>query len=132
MVKKSGRKKVGVLGFSFKEGTDDLRESPLVVLIEMLIGRGYDVRIYDRNVSLARLHGANRAYIEREIPHISRVMCESIDEIVRESEVIVIGNNSPEFRQALQELRADQAVIDLVRISKDPDPLNERYEGICW
>ena len=132
MVKKTGHKKVGVLGFSFKEGTDDLRESPLVLLIESLIGKGFEVKIYDRNVSLARLHGSNRAYIEREIPHISMLMCDSIDEVVRESDVIVIGNNSPEFGQALQHLKSDQAVVDLVRISKCLDPIDARYEGICW
>jgi GDP-mannose 6-dehydrogenase len=76
MVKQAGRRKVGVFGFSFKAGTDDLRESALVAMIETLLGKGYRVKSYDRNVSLARLHGANRAHIEREIPHIATLMCD--------------------------------------------------------
>ena len=104
----------------------------LVELIETLIGKGYQVKVYDKNVSLARLHGANRAYIEREIPHIARLMCDSMEEVVTESEVIVIGNKAPEFRQVLQQLRQDQIVIDLVRILKDIDQLAAQYEGICW
>jgi len=132
LIKRTGNKRVGVLGFSFKAGTDDLRESPLVELIETLIGRGYQVKIYDENVSLARLHGANRAYIEQEIPHIATLMCNSMEEVVTESEVIVIGNKAPEFRQVLQQVRRDQVVIDLVRILKDIDQLDAQYEGICW
>jgi GDP-mannose 6-dehydrogenase len=132
MVRRTGKKKVGVLGFSFKAGTDDLRESPLVELIETLMGKGYQVMVYDKNVSLARLHGANRAYIEREIPHIAILMCSSMEKVLAESEVIVIGNKAPEFRQALQRLRQDQVVIDLVRIVKDMDQLDARYEGIAW
>jgi len=117
-------------GFSFKAGTDDLRESPLVILIETLIGKGYQVKVYDRNVSLARLNGANRAYIEREIPHIATLMCNSIEEVLTESQVIVIGNKAPEF-QVLQ-VRQDQVIIDLVRMLKDIDHLDGQYEGICW
>ena len=132
LVKQAGKKKIGVLGFSFKAGTDDLRESPLVELIETLIGKGYQVKVYDRNVSLARLHGANRAYIEREIPHIATLMCDSMEEVIAESEVIIIGNKAPEFHQALQRVRQDQIVIDLVRILKDIDQLDAQYEGICW
>jgi GDP-mannose 6-dehydrogenase len=132
LIKQVGREKVGVLGFSFKAGTDDLRESPLVELIETLIGKGYQVKVYDENVSLARLHGANRAYIEREIPHIATLMCNSMEEVLAESEVIVIGNKAPEFASVPQQVRQDQIVIDLVRISKDIDGLNARYEGICW
>ena len=86
-----------MLGFSFKAGTDDLRESPLVELIERLIGKGYDLRIYDRNVSIAALTGANRDYILNHIPHISRIMVESIDEVLDHAEVIVIGNGAAEF-----------------------------------
>jgi GDP-mannose 6-dehydrogenase len=132
LIRQTGSKRVGVLGFSFKAGTDDLRESPLVELIETLVGKGYQVKVYDKNVSLARLHGANRAYIEREIPHIATLMCGSLEEVLAESEVIVIGNKAPEFRQVLQQVREDQVVIDLVRIVEDINQLNARYEGICW
>jgi GDP-mannose 6-dehydrogenase len=132
LIRRTGCKEVGVLGFSFKAGTDDLRESPLVELIETLIGKGYQVKVYDRNVSLARLHGANRAYIEREIPHIASLMCDSMEEVVSESELIVVGNEAPEFRQVLDRVRQDQVVVDLVRLWNDIDELDARYEGICW
>jgi GDP-mannose 6-dehydrogenase len=121
-----------MLGFSFKAGTDDLRYSPQVELIERLIGKGYDVKLFDRNVSLARLHGANRAYIEKEIPHIATLMCSSIDDVVAESEVIVIGNRDETFAHVLQKLRKDQTIIDLVRITHDVSSLNGQYQGICW
>jgi GDP-mannose 6-dehydrogenase len=132
LVTRRGKKRIGVLGFSFKAGTDDLRESPLVELIERLIGKGYEVCIYDRNVSLARLHGANRAFIEREIPHISKLMCSSIQEVLDNSEVIIIGNNSAEFRQVLDRINASHEVIDLVRIADDIDSHDSQYEGIGW
>jgi len=132
LVKRTGKKKVGVLGFSFKAGTDDLRESPLVELIETLVGKGYQVKVYDENVSLARLHGANRAYIERGIPHIAALMCDSLEEVLTGSDVIVIGNKATEFRQVFHHLRDDQEVVDLVRIQKDTVDLDANYEGICW
>lgn len=132
LIDKTGKKKIGVLGFSFKAGTDDLRESPLVELIETLIGKGYDVRVYDKNVSLARLHGANRAYIEREIPHIATLMCSSMEEVLEKSEVIVIGNKAPEFSQVPERVNDGQIVLDLVRIQQDVSHLNHQYEGICW
>ena len=131
MVRRSGARKIGVLGFSFKAGTDDLRESPNVALIEMLIGKGYDVAVYDRNVSLANLHGANRAFIDREIPHIGRLMRESMDEVLAHSDLLVIGNKAPEFKDALDSLREDQVVLDLVRITETP-PDNPNYIGLCW
>jgi GDP-mannose 6-dehydrogenase len=132
LIKATGKKKIGVLGFSFKAGTDDLRESPLVELIELLIGKGYHVKLYDKNVSLARLHGANRAYIEHSIPHVSSLMCNSMEEVLADSEVIVIGNKAPEFAAALEQRRQDQIIIDLVRASKDIHTFGAQYEGICW
>ena len=100
--------------------------------IETLIGKGYHVKVYDENVSLARLQGANRAYIEREIPHIATLMCGSMEEVLAESEVIVIGNKAPKFASVPHQVRQDQVVIDLVRISKEIDHLDGRYDGICW
>jgi GDP-mannose 6-dehydrogenase len=132
MIKRTGKKNVGVLGFSFKAGTDDLRESPLVELIEMLIGKGYHVLVYDENVSLARLHGANRAFIEREIPHIASLMRDSMQDVLDESDVIVIGNKSPEFQKVLDRKQNHQKVIDLVRIAKNANASDASYEGICW
>jgi GDP-mannose 6-dehydrogenase len=132
LIKQTGRKKVGILGFSFKAGTDDLRESPMVELIETLVGKGYQIKIYDKNVSLARLHGTNRAYIEREIPHIASLMASSWEDVIAESDVIVIGNNTAEFNQALRSVTRDQVVIDLVRILDNADQIQAKYQGICW
>ena len=113
------RKKIGILGLSFKAGTDDIRESPLVELTESLIGKGYDVRIYDRSISLARLCGGNKEYVERKIPHIARLMVPSLDEVVRHAEVIVIGNKAPEFDDVADRLKPDQSVVDLVGLSAE-------------
>ena len=131
MVRRTGCRRIGVLGFSFKAGTDDLRESPMVALIEMLIGKGYEVAIYDRNVSLAKLTGANRAFIEKEIPHINALMRETIDEVLADSELLVIGNKGEEFKDALAHLRDEQIVLDLVRISDTPLD-HPSYSGIAW
>ena len=130
MVLRTGKKRVGVLGFSFKAGTDDLRESPMVTLIETLIGKGLELVIYDRDVSLARLVGSNREYIEHEIPHIARLMRTSIDEVLSAADTIVIGNKSEEFRQIESRLRPDQTVIDLVRLFDRQS--GNGYQGICW
>jgi GDP-mannose 6-dehydrogenase len=131
MILASGRRKVGILGVSFKAGTDDLRESPLVEVIERLIGKGIDLRIYDANVNLARLFGANREYILKVIPHIERLMVETIDEVLAHAEVIVIGNRGPEFAAVAGRLKPTQHVIDLVRIDQIQRN-HESYEGICW
>jgi GDP-mannose 6-dehydrogenase len=131
MVMRSGKKRVGVLGFSFKAGTDDLRESPMVTLIETLIGKGFELAIYDRDVSLARLVGANKEYIEREIPHISRLMRDSIDGVLTDSEIIIIGNQAEEFRSVAERLQANQQLVDLVRLFAGRTS-NENYQGICW
>ncbi len=126
-----GSKKVGMLGFSFKAGTDDLRESPVVELTERLLGKGYDLRIYDGNVSMARIHGANRDYILNHMPHISRLMVSSIGEVMSHADTIVIGNAAPEFADVPGRLRASQSVVDLVRIN-DSRSVAGVYEGLCW
>jgi GDP-mannose 6-dehydrogenase len=106
---------VGVVGLSFKPGTDDLRESPMVTLVEALIGKGCDVRILDPNVSFARLVGANRRYIEEEIPHIASLMCEDIQRLVDHAEVLVIASASREASLALAAIGPDHIVVDLTR-----------------
>jgi GDP-mannose 6-dehydrogenase len=131
-VMESGRKRIGLLGFSFKAGTDDLRESPIVILAEALLGKGYDLRIFDRNVSIARLVGANKEYINTQIPHLSSLLCETIDEVLEHSDVIVVGNAAPEFADALKRTRPDQVVVDLVRVKTERADIPAQYQGICW
>ncbi len=128
----TGKKKVGLLGFSFKAGTDDLRESPMVILAEALLGKGLSLKIYDRNVSMAKLVGSNKEYIENQIPHLSSLLCNTIDEVIVGSDVIVIGNLSTEFGDALTQCRPDQIVIDLVRLPIVGSLLQAEYRGICW
>ncbi len=132
MVTRAGSKRVGVLGFSFKAGTDDLRESPIVELIEKLIGKGYQIQVYDKNVSLANLHGANRAYIEKEIPHIAQLMTDTVDEVIAGSDVIVIGNNSPEFANVSERVNGRHVIVDLVRAAGKEAVSGERYQGMGW
>lgn len=124
-------RKVGVLGFSFKEGTDDLRESPIVELIERLLGKGFELKIYDKNVNLAKIGGANRSYIVNKIPHISRLMAETIGEVLEHGDTLIIGNKAKEFADVPKRMRAGQTLIDLVRLD-DRDPAHGFYEGICW
>ncbi len=124
-------KKIGILGFSFKAGTDDLRESPIVEVIERLIGKGYDVRLYDRNVNLARLVGANREYILKHIPHIAALMVDSMSELLEHAEVIVIGNPAEEFQAVVDNKTDNQSIIDLVRIVDDQRS-DDHYIGIAW
>jgi GDP-mannose 6-dehydrogenase len=131
-VLETGKKKIGLLGFSFKAGTDDLRESPMVILAEALLGKGLSLKIYDQNVSLAKLVGSNKEYIENQIPHLSSLLCNSIDEVIVGSDVIVVGNLSPEFGDALTQCRPDQIVIDLVRLPIVGSLLHADYRGICW
>jgi GDP-mannose 6-dehydrogenase len=104
----------------------------MVVLAEALLGKGYELRIFDRNVSLARLVGANKRYIEEQIPHLSRHLCDSLDDVIAQSDVIVVGNAGPEFADAVRRCRPDQTVIDLVRLRLGDDSLAARYDGICW
>ncbi len=131
MITEKASKKVGILGFSFKAGTDDLRESPLVEVIERLIGKGYDIRLYDRNVKIASLVGANKDYILNHIPHISRLMVDSIEAVLDHADTIVIGNGAEEFRDISQRVSEAQIIVDLVRIVEGRS-VEGKYDGICW
>jgi GDP-mannose 6-dehydrogenase len=131
LIRKTGKNKIGILGLSFKPGTDDLRESPIVELIEKLIGKGYTVNIYDKEVAFAKIFGANRVYIEHTIPHVSRLIKESVQQVLDEADVVVVSKKSPEFADIVENLAKDKMIIDLVRIM--PELGNGgNYEGICW
>lgn len=127
----AGNKRIGVLGMSFKEGTDDLRESPMIEIIERLIGKGYDLKIFDKNVKMASLVGANRDFILNRIPHISRLMANSLDEVLEHGKTIVIGNKDPDFIDVPTRIRTDQRLVDFVRIGNRRSG-EAQYEGICW
>ena len=131
MVLRTGKKRIGVLGLSFKPGTDDLRESPMVTLVETLIGKGLQILIFDREVEVARLFGANKEYIEQEIPHISSLMRRRLDEVLDQSEVIVLTKRSDEYREALQGRNQTPLIIDLARVI-DTRPSDDAYQGIGW
>lgn len=130
LIEATGKKRVGLLGLSFKAGTDDLRESPNVTLAEQLIGKGYELCIFDRNVLLARLMGANKSYVERVIPHLSTLLVDDAERLLEHAELLIIGNNAPEFKDVLAKTRPEQQVLDLVRLYDEAPAAN--YEGICW
>ncbi len=131
MILSTKPKHVGVLGLSFKPGTDDLRESPMVTVIERLLGKGVKLAVYDRDVSDSKIFGANREYVEREIPHIWELMRSSLDEVLAVSDVIVVGKTGPGLDTLLERTRPNQRVIDLARITDTPSD-GQRYTGICW
>lgn len=130
-VARAGTKRVGILGLAFKAGTDDLRESPMVELVEILLGRGYDLRIFDRNVAIARLVGANRNYIEEEIPHIDRLMVQTPEEVMAHAELVVVGNADPAFGALIAQAGPKQRVLDLVRVNTEPIS-HSGYDGLSW
>jgi GDP-mannose 6-dehydrogenase len=131
LIMEKEHKKVGILGFSFKAGTDDLRESPVIEVIERLVGKGYDLRIYDKNVNIASLTGANRDFILNRIPHISRLMVSGIDAVLEHAQTVVIGNKDSEFLKVPERLREDQTLVDFVRIT-DRRSKHGKYDGVCW
>ncbi len=131
LITEKGHTRVGILGFSFKAGTDDLRESPLIEVIERLIGKGYDLRIYDKNVNVASLVGANRDFILNHIPHISKLMVGGIDAVLNHAQTVVIGNKDPDFFGVPERLREGQLLVDFVRITEGRSR-NGKYDGICW
>ena len=132
-VLETNRRKISMLGLSFKSGTDDLRESPQVQLIKRLLGEGCQVKIWDKDVSLGRLAGSNRQYIEEVIPHIGSLLSTDLEEVVRSGEVVIVGTKSVDKSQLSSCLRADQVVIDLVNLDRARRPeTNAAYQGICW
>lgn len=129
----SGKRRVGVLGLSFKAGTDDLRESPLVHLVKRLLGEGCQIQIWDKNVMLGKLVGSNRQFIDEYIPHIGMLLKEDVSDVVRGAEVILVGSRAVDREALLGTLKPDQLVIDLVNLEKLRRPQgNWGYEGICW
>jgi GDP-mannose 6-dehydrogenase len=125
-------KRVGVLGLSFKPGTDDLRESPIVSLIETLVGKGCQVKVYDPDVLLSRIFGANKRFIDRELPHIGALLAADIDDVLSVSEVIVVAKPSSEFATALTPHVGNKTIFDLVRLPLPEAVGRHRYEGISW
>ncbi len=133
MVLDTGKKRIAQLGLSFKAGTDDLRESPQVQLIKRLMGEGLDVKVWDEDVSLGRLAGSNRQYIEEVIPHIGSVLSDDLQAVLANAEVVILGNKSASKDQLEKHLRPEQIVIDLIHLDKARRPEGaKKYEGICW
>jgi GDP-mannose 6-dehydrogenase len=128
----TGKKKIGMIGLSFKSGTDDLRESPMVTITEQFIGKGLDLSIYDPEVNLSRLLGANKKYINESIPHIGELMVDDCEDMINSSEVVIVGLNDKELIEIIQKtVRPDQIVFDLVNFP-DHDKLDCDYRGVCW
>lgn len=131
LVYDTGKRKIGFLGFAFKAGTDDMRESPVITMIETLLGKGYELLLYDSNVLMSKLLGKNKDFVIGRIPHIARLLENSIEKVIDESEVIVIGNNASEFKETIKKLNGNKIIIDLVRVDKKRVS-NGNYVGICW
>lgn len=132
MISRHGRSKVAMFGLAFKPGTDDLRESPLVLLAERLIGKGYDLAVFDRYVEAARLTGANRDYIEREIPHFERLITADPAKALNGSKIVVIGHAGPDEVAAIKGSHKGRTIIDLQGVREIQQLPEVDYEGICW
>jgi GDP-mannose 6-dehydrogenase len=131
LIQSTGKRKVAFHGLSFKAGTDDLRNSPAVAVVETLLGKGYDIQIYDKNVQLSKLTGTNKEYIDRHIPHLSKLMVNHLDELIDNADVVVVNTREKEYVDALLETESPAVIIDMVRL---PEPLRMRsnYSGINW
>ena len=132
MVANSGGKSVGLVGVAFKPGTDDLRESPFVQLAEKLLGRGWELRIHDRHVQTARLTGANRAYIDREIPHLERLLAPSAEDALKGAGLVIVGHVGKEDRPALHAALEGKRVLDLAGMPELAEIPGVAYQGFCW
>ena len=132
LIRRTGKNRIGVLGLSFKAGSDDMRESPIVMLVETLIGKGYKVVIYDEEVALAKLVGANKRYIEETIPHISSLMVSSPKEAIEVSDVVVVSKKNAQIQDAVAAYKNSAMVIDLVRLHPEAMDGAPNYQGICW
>jgi GDP-mannose 6-dehydrogenase len=131
IIQQLGKRRIAFLGISFKSGTDDLRSSPAVTIAETLIGKGYDVKIYDKNVHLSKLNGANREYIDIHIPHLSKLMVNHLGELIDNVDVIIVSNRESEYIDVLLETESSAMIIDMVRLP-DPIRLKKNYVGINW
>jgi GDP-mannose 6-dehydrogenase len=132
LIRDTGKRKVGVLGMSFKSGTDDLRESPIIQVVSTLIGKGYELCIYDRNISWEELFGSNLGFLKHELPYAQRLKADTVDDLLARSDVLVVANGADEFREVPKKMRPDQVLIDLVRITDDPREARGTYVGISW
>jgi GDP-mannose 6-dehydrogenase len=132
LIKRAGSKKVGILGLSFKAGTDDLRGSPVVKIVESLVGKGYDVSVFDGNIDLERIMGTNRQFLEEEVPYLPSILRSSIGEVVDSCDVLVVANKSEVFREVIGMVKPDQTLVDMVGIVTDRSQVKGKYFGICW
>jgi GDP-mannose 6-dehydrogenase len=133
MIKQSGKTKIAMMGLSFKAGTDDLRESPLVTLADKLLDAGYDLKIYDPNVfEASTMDGANQKYIVEGIPHIHKCLVENADQVTGWADIFVIGNGNEDFATILNSANDNAAILDLVRLKDKSLEEKENYSGICW
>ena len=132
MITRHGRQKIALFGLAFKPGTDDLRESPLVTLAERLIGKGYELSIFDRDVDVGRLVGANRDYIDREIPHLEKLLSADPTDALDGAKIIVIGHAGPDEIRAIEAVDSELNIIDLQGVKEIEALDRQNYEGICW
>ena len=130
MVEAAGKRRVAMIGLSFKSDTDDLRESPMVILAERLIGRGYEVRIFDPNIRMSRLTGTNKAYVTGALPHISQLLCERLEDAAEHGDTLVLAHRSEGQRVLAAQLQ-NKAIIDLVRVQPNLRS-GGNYQGIAW
>ncbi|MHC4170387.1 MAG: UDP binding domain-containing protein, partial [Planctomycetota bacterium] len=131
MILDKGIKKIGILGFSFKPGTDDLRESPIVEVAEVLLGKGCDLKVHDKNVHLSNLIGRNRQYVNEKIPHLENIITDDLDEVIDNSELIIVANKEEQYAD-LPSRYPEKDIIDLVRIEGGFETSREKYQGFCW